>query len=912
MRRPRPRRRSISPLLQALVLSSWSASVSTALVLEVTNPSPAAKLAQGEGFARGRVRALVVFARFQNENDGSAVPDFAERLFDPNLPGSLTHFYDEMSGGQFTLDGVVLPRWYTSASPASSYVAAQDGEVGGYGRFAREILELVDADTDFAQYDNDGPDGVPGSRDDDLRVDFLFIVMRSTPPRFIATLATGISGLGLFGDDFVTGDRRSDGRSVRVRGDRASGSLQQGRTFEEAVGSMAHEFGHALGLPDLFDTDFTIRGGELDPGEDSAGIGYWGLMGHGARGWDDRGGPNPFCVWSLEQLGWIGMDNDALIDVRDESVTDLSFDDVNAGEEAYKVRTRSPSAYYLIEHRRPESSFYERHLPGAGLLVWLIDERNRASANSAEESKLVDLVCADGSFSDAGFPEGMLPTPESSHDNLDHWAHDETYASEHAGNLGDATDVFDGIESADFSVVTNPASKRGSSLTDIRRQSERIAARLDLQDRRWTGNVEGAEIWSDTVEVVGDVVVPLGTSLTVDGGTVALFGTDRLLDVRGTLRFSGTGDPILFTSAAERPQAGDWSGILVHSLARLSLSNATIEYAVDGISGSGGSFDHNLRQLEIANVARHGIQLSSQGSVTISGVTVNEAPETGLSLEGGGEFEVADCLITNNGGSGIVREGGVLICRDNVISGNGLGGVSESGANIVLGRRVSGAISNNVLNGGVGIRCEVAGEVAIERNRMRNHSTAVVSITSSPRIERNVIADSELAFKVSGFTVPRRIVLNTVESTTVLIESASTVELAASRNWWGRDDESWIAARIEGPVLWQPVLAFDPQVPVSFALMQNWPNPFNGSTVIGYTVGFAPASVDHGSETILEVLSITGAVVRRLRQEPAAPGFYTAVWDGRDTSGRPVASGVYLYQLKVGPMVFGKKLTVLR
>ncbi len=910
MRRPPPRRLAILPLLQALVLSSWSVNDSTALVLEGTKSSQAAKLAQSDGPARGRVTTLVVFARFQNEDDGSAVPDFADRLFDPNLPGSLTHFYDEMSRGQFALDGVVLPRWYTSASPEGSYLADRDGEAGGYGRFVREILKLVDADTDFAQYDNDGPDGVPGSGDDDLYVDYLFIVMRSTPARFIATLATGVSGLGQFSPEFVTGDTNADGRLIAVRSDPGSGSLQQGQTFEEAVGTMAHEFGHALGLPDLFDTDFTSSVGELDPSEDSAGIGYWGLMGHGARGWDDRGGPNPFCAWSLEQLGWIGRDNDALIDVEDGLVSELVFDDVNAGGKVYKVPTRNPSAYYLIEHRRPGSSFYERHLPGAGLLVWHIDERN--GGNRSEESKLVDLVCADGSFSDAGFPQGTLPTPDSSRDNLDHWAHDETYAREHAGNLGDATDVFDGTERVDFSVVSNPASKRGSSLTEIRRRGDRIAARLNLQDRRWAGSVEGAEIWSDTMEVLGDVVVPQDMSLTIEAGTVALFGPDRLLDVRGTLRSSRQGDPVLFSSAAARPQAGDWLGILVRPSARVDLSNATIEYSLDGISGSGGSSNHDLRQLEVATVARHGIQLSCQGRVRIIGVAVNDAPGTGLILEGGGDFEVADCRIVNSGGSGLVRRGGGLICRDSEFTGNGLNASTESAANIVLSSRVSGAISDNVLEGGVGIRCEVAGEVMIERNRMRNHSTAVVSITSSPRIERNVITDTELVFRVSGFNVPTRIVLNTVENPTALIESTSRVELLATRNWWGRDDETWVAERIEGPVLWQPVLAFDPQVPVSFALMQNWPNPFNGSTVIDYTVGFAPASVDHGSETILEVRSITGAVVRRLRQEPATPGLHTVVWDGRDTGGRPVASGVYLYQLKVGPIVFGKKLMVLR
>jgi hypothetical protein len=117
---------------------------------------------------------------------------------------------------------------------------------------------------------------------------------------------------------------------------------------------------------------------------------------------------------------------------------------------------------------------------------------------------------------------------------------------------------------------------------------------------------------------------------------------------------------------------------------------------------------------------------------------------------------------------------------------------------------------------------------------------------------------------------------------------------------------------MEGSVSWQPALNFDPRQPVSFELSQNHPNPFNASTVIDYTVGFAPASIEAGSETALEIRAISGALIRRLIREPSTPGIFTVRWDGRDERGQAVASGVYLYELKVGPIVFGRKLMVLR
>ena len=67
---------------------------------------------QNSVFASGRMYALVVFAQFADEGSAQdAPPSFANDLFDPDLPGSLSHFYDEMSHGQFRMEGRVLPKW---------------------------------------------------------------------------------------------------------------------------------------------------------------------------------------------------------------------------------------------------------------------------------------------------------------------------------------------------------------------------------------------------------------------------------------------------------------------------------------------------------------------------------------------------------------------------------------------------------------------------------------------------------------------------------------------------------------------------------------------------------------------------------------------------------------------------------
>ena len=72
--------------------------------------------------SHGAIHALVMFAKFRGEQPSvTRAPAYANRLFDPDVPGSLTHFYTEMSAGQLLMSGEALPRWYTSDRPGSAY-----------------------------------------------------------------------------------------------------------------------------------------------------------------------------------------------------------------------------------------------------------------------------------------------------------------------------------------------------------------------------------------------------------------------------------------------------------------------------------------------------------------------------------------------------------------------------------------------------------------------------------------------------------------------------------------------------------------------------------------------------------------------------------------------------------------------
>ena len=83
-------------------------------------------------------------------------------------------------------------------------------------------------------------------------------------------------------------------------------------------------------------------------------------------------------------------------------------------------------------------------------------------------------------------------------------------------------------------------------------------------------------------------------------------------------------------------------------------------------------------------------------------------------------------------------------------------------------------------------------------------------------------------------------------------------------------------------------------------------------TFIDYQIGINNPIVAGLTRYTLEIRTPLGGLVRRLVDELAAPGFYTAAWDGRNERGERVASGVYYYQLHIGPIVQLNKLLFLK
>jgi hypothetical protein len=90
-----------------------------------------------------------------------------------------------------------------------------------------------------------------------------------------------------------------------------------------------------------------------------------------------------------------------------------------------------------------------------------------------------------------------------------------------------------------------------------------------------------------------------------------------------------------------------------------------------------------------------------------------------------------------------------------------------------------------------------------------------------------------------------------------------------------------------------------------FHLYQNYPNPFNPVTNITFTV---PGR----AQTRLSIYNLEGRLVKSLFDTEFEGGVKTVTWDGRDSRGNPVSSGVYFYRLRAGGDVMTKKMILLK
>jgi M6 family metalloprotease-like protein len=264
----------------------------------------------------------------------------------PWTPGTLSEYWQEASYNRFNITGNVFD-WVPLSQTEDYYT----GGAGGWGLvpglsktgdMIKEIADALDPSVDFGAFDNDGPDGVANSGDDDGFVDVL-LVMHPTAGAECDGAAHMWSHSWSYrswpesgGEPYSTNDPSAGGGFVKIDDYIIVPTYSCGTGMIE-IGVICHELGHAIGLPDLYDSN-----------GNSSGIGYWGLM--GAGNWNTPSSPAHPCVWSREQLGWV---NPVEIDWRERSLT---LDPVETSGDAVRLplparrfrRAFAPNGYALV------------------------------------------------------------------------------------------------------------------------------------------------------------------------------------------------------------------------------------------------------------------------------------------------------------------------------------------------------------------------------------------------------------------------------------------------------------------------------------------------------------------------------------------------------------------------------------
>lgn len=351
----------------------------------------------------GTANILVVLMKFYDCPATYTRDALYNVFFGTNPIGSLPDYYREVSRNRFKVsDGGSTVGWFTARKPHNYYgqnLNALKTDIHVSELIVEAATALDTSGFDFSKFDSDG----------DCYVDAFSVVYAGTEesssgvstdiwpheyklsytgkPFTTHTPCPGHPGQFIMVDDYIVQGERSDNG--------------KGSAAITTIGTMAHEYGHVLGLVDLYDTDYS-----------SNGIGDWSLMALGVYNGNPAGSqPAHLDPWSKSFLGWISpLMVEATLNNRQIMPIEKS------GGLVYQLLEGNPLSgeYYLVENRQQIG--FDAGLPASGLMIWHIDGdmvAKKLVSNTVDNSECypgstpscqqqhygVSLVQADGNYS---------------------------------------------------------------------------------------------------------------------------------------------------------------------------------------------------------------------------------------------------------------------------------------------------------------------------------------------------------------------------------------------------------------------------------------------------------------------------------------------------------------------------------
>jgi len=289
---------------------------------------------------RAEMKVLILLVDF-SDNVSSTPAAYFDSLGFASQTFSLRNYYGEVSYGDVDIVTIDMPSstgWFRAPQTYDYYV----GDDYGWGPYpgnsqglVEDLCDLADTAVDFSEYDNDSDGHVDG-------VNVIFAGTFDGTPQTIRPHAWSLPGEGALHDGVYVGSYSVQNEYNDTPGDASANVI-------------CHEFGHVLGLPDLYDYDY-----------DALGVGDWCLMSFGVYnggGWS----PAHLCAFSRSALGVatpVNVTANGIYELPPVETTGL----------IYRLWTGGGigAQYYLVENRRPVG--YDAALPGHGTLIWHVDE----------------------------------------------------------------------------------------------------------------------------------------------------------------------------------------------------------------------------------------------------------------------------------------------------------------------------------------------------------------------------------------------------------------------------------------------------------------------------------------------------------------------------------------------------------
>ncbi len=308
---------------------------------------------------KGDFKCAVLLARFNGSVvDASSTKSAFETLFNTGAY-SIKNYYKAVSGGQFNIEFIVYD-WQDVSQTKAYYGNNENGIGDAYPKSARKYAE--DA---IAAHDAAGVDYSKFVNKKAGEIDFLIIVHPGMGGEVSVPLGRTDSENDIHSHfTYFPSPVTADGVNVPSYMIVPEYVIDT-RPAQKTIGVITHEFGHALGLPDLYSTN-----------DSNDGAGTFALMASGAWLGDayfnyDGSRPAFMTAWCRYYLGWITPQY--ISEKKNVSIQPVAESGVVCRVGGTAQDTSSSGEYFLVEYRRNQKDNFDAKIPGSGLLIWHVD-----------------------------------------------------------------------------------------------------------------------------------------------------------------------------------------------------------------------------------------------------------------------------------------------------------------------------------------------------------------------------------------------------------------------------------------------------------------------------------------------------------------------------------------------------------